>query len=94
MANELRAWCNREIGEVVAATSAAEARGLLVSGAANGASGVSSYEADDPALDDDEWATLKDDFRYLEEDGSRCVETVGQMVAKLGKPGYLYSLEL
>ena len=78
---KLKAWCNGY--EVIAAHSEDEAREVLRA--------MDIYEPDD--LDGDGWNVLRSDMRVRDEDGKPTGETVGDFVARAGKPEHLWSCE-
>jgi len=79
---KLQAWCNGY--EVVAATSEAEAGEVLRR---------AGMACDDEDLEGDGWEVLDDAKELRDEDGKLTGETVGQAVAKAGKPMHLWSCE-
>jgi hypothetical protein len=89
----LKAWCCKDLGEVVAARTAAEAREVLLASGANGLA-PGDYDAHAEDLADACWKALPDERRLLDEDGEPMKQTVGEAVAALGKPGYLWSFEV
>jgi hypothetical protein len=85
----LKAWFCKELGDVVAAHSANEAREVLRHSGANGL-GPTDYGDE---LDESQWVELPDDENLRDEDGKKLGQTVGEAVAELGKPGHLWSCE-
>jgi hypothetical protein len=88
----LQAWCCKEMGEVVAAHSAREAREVLMRSDIHGL-GPGDYAGHEKDLADACWSVLSDEKPILEEDGGTH-QTVGEAVAELGKPGPLWSFEV
>jgi hypothetical protein len=84
---ELKAWCNDELGEVVAAYSAEEANEIILR--------EGEYDLEDygDVLNAAEWEILDNEQALRDEDGSFLSETVGEALRETGKPGRLWSFE-
>lgn len=78
---DLRAWWSGY--DVVAATSEAEARGVITQ-----STGLDGEEADGEG-----WQVLPSDTQLMSERGAPLGETVGDAVSAAGKPSYLWATE-